>query len=258
MYVAEMIFKRISNPDEDTDAEDAIYSLLAPLLHNGQLLNSDFLIAQREENYIAFVSLPDKDSLDNKYDSHWVNKNYAKLEAAGFAKPLINVLGVALGTGEVCNCSRRNSFILFTTFLSLESPLRCGNCFGTVPLYTIPKKPDDDYNGILCWQSDYKACDTLQIHCSTGEKFGLREMSNFDSSLSKRGRKICNDIEKRTGKPTYYYLHRYNGISEKTECQRKCPSCKSDWLLKEPLHKIFDFRCNKCRLLSNMAVSLRR
>ncbi len=257
MYVAEIIFKRKGKPDKDADAEDIIYSALAALLKNGQLLNGDFLIAHRNKDYIAFVSLPDKDSLDNKYDSQWVRDNYATLEAGGFARPVIHLLGSALGTDAVCVCSRRNFFILFTTFLSMESPLRCGNCFGTVPLYTIPKKPNEDYNDILGWQSDYQSCDTLQMHCTTGERFGLREMSGFASSLSKQGRAVCIEIEKKTGKPAYYYLHRYNGISEKTERQRKCPSCKSDWLLKKPLHKIFDFRCNQCRLLSNIAWSVR-
>jgi predicted nucleic acid-binding Zn ribbon protein len=257
MYVAEVIFKQISKPEEGVDVESALYFLLGSLLQNGQLLDIAFLI-QRKKDYAAFVTFPDKDSLDNKYGNQYVHDSLTKLESAGFSQPEIQNVNFALETAKICVCKKRNSFILFTTFLDTDSPLQCGNCRGTVPLYNIPKKFDETYNKILSWQSDYKACDTLQMHCETGERFGIKEMSNFDSSLSKRGRKICNEIEKKTGIPTYYYLFRYNGISEKTERQRKCPSCKSDWLLKKPLHEIFDFRCNKCRLLSNMAVSLRR
>jgi predicted nucleic acid-binding Zn ribbon protein len=29
------------------------------------------------------------------------------------------------------------------------------------------------------------------------------------------------------------------------------------WLRKEPLHRIFDFQCRRCRLLSNVAFDVR-
>ena len=256
MYVAEMIFKRMRKPDKVFEIESLVYSLLGSLLQNGQLLDIAFPI-QRDEGYAAFVAIPDKDSLDQKYGNQYVHEGLAKLEAAGFPQPVIQNLDFALDSSQVCDCKRRISFILFTTYLSIESPLKCGKCRGTVPLYLIPKRLDETYGNIIGWQSDYKACDTLYMNSATGERFGAREMPRFDSSLSKRGRKICNDIEKKTGKPTYYYLNRPNGVSDKIERQRKCPSCKSDWLLKEPLHEIFDFRCNKCRLLSNIAWNIR-
>lgn len=59
-----------------------------------------------------------------------------------------------------------------------------------------------------------------------------------------------------TGRPVYYYLYRHAGASERAERVRRCPSCGGDWLLAAPLHAIFDFRCDRCRLLSNVAFQI--
>ncbi|MFA0698754.1 DUF2310 family Zn-ribbon-containing protein, partial [Vibrio sp. 10N.222.49.C9] len=53
--------------------------------------------------------------------------------------------------------------------------------------------------------------------------------------------------------PTYYYLYQVGGESLKQEQQRKCPKCGGEWLLDEPLHDMFHFKCDSCRLLSNIS-----
>jgi predicted nucleic acid-binding Zn ribbon protein len=50
---------------------------------------------------------------------------------------------------------------------------------------------------------------------------------------------------------------RYFGRSDRAERTRRCPSCGKAWLRKEPLHRIFDFQCRRCRLLSNVAFDVR-
>jgi predicted nucleic acid-binding Zn ribbon protein len=147
-------------------------------------------------------------------------------------------------------------FILYTNYLSLESPIRCGDCFGIFPLYRIPATKDDEYTDILTWESDYKACDTLQMNCSTGERFGISQLSRCDSSLSKRGIDICICIAVSTGIPAYYYLLKESGRNKRAELNRKCPSCGGEWLLHDSLHKLFDFKCDKCKLLSNIGWSV--
>jgi predicted nucleic acid-binding Zn ribbon protein len=82
-----------------------------------------------------------------------------------------------------------------------------------------------------------------------GEKFGYNQMAELKSDLTKLGREICAVLEKKTDVPVYYYLHRYYGVSAKAESKRRCPDCKGEWLLKEPIG-IYDFCCKKCRLFS--------
>ena len=83
----------------------------------------------------------------------------------------------------------------------------------------------------MSWQSDYQACDTLQMNCSTLEHPGLAEMSGLRSSLTQRGRKICDQIAESTGRPTYYYLFRYSGRKDRREKRLNCPSCHRGWRL---------------------------
>jgi predicted nucleic acid-binding Zn ribbon protein len=145
---------------------------------------------------------------------------------------------------------------LFTHYLNRESPLRCGNCFAPIPLYRIPHIQDEEYLDVHQWEADYKACDTLQMHIRTGERFGERQMFQHDSSLSRRGRELCVRIASLTRRPTYYYLHKVRARSSAEEERRRCPNCNGQWKLGKRWH-LFDFRCDQCLLLSAIACMVR-
>jgi predicted nucleic acid-binding Zn ribbon protein len=58
-------------------------------------------------------------------------------------------------------------------------------------------------------------------------------------------------------RPFYYYLCKRNGVNLKRENERVCPKCgNKKWKLDEPLFNCFDFKCDRCRLLSNVAFSM--
>ena len=95
--------------------------------------------------------------------------------------------------------------------------------------------------------------DWLFIGTGPGKRFAHDQLSRFDSELSKDGRELARKLEKKVRVPVYYYLSKHFGRSGQAERRRKCPSCGSAWLRKEPLHRIFDFKCRRCRLLSNVA-----
>ncbi len=255
MFIAETAFTLKDKVNEEL-AEDAINSFLGSLRMNGQVLGKEFLIAKRGLIYRAFLHIPEADSLDKKYANSYVLRELKKLDEVGLSF-LHKIIGKEPDCSSICVCNSPGSYIVFTDYISLESPLRCGDCFGVVPLYKIPRTYDDEYYDIICWQSDYQACDSLQMNCLTGERFGKQQMSRHNSSLSKQGIQICNNITKATGIKTYYYLYRYSSLGKKAELNRRCPSCGKEWLLDKPLHKIFDFCCNDCLLLSNISWSVR-
>ena len=151
----------------------------------------------------------------------------------------------------ICKCKKNKSYVLFTTYLTLESPIRCGECFGTIPLYRIPYVSGEEHYDIIGWQSNYQSCDMLQMNCSVGEKFGLNQMGKLDSALTKEGLEICRTIKEKTKINTYYYLYRYTERKPNSKENRKCPSCNKTWRLKERLH-LFDYKCDRCLLLSNL------
>lgn len=255
MHTIQLSFK-IDDESKTEDQLDLINSLLGAWRLNGQLLGRHFPIAQKEESLVVFIQTPDRDTLSSKYNNKYVSKYLQKLEDE-FSSPEILILGVDPDSGSLCKCKSTNSYILYTTYLSLESPLKCGECFCAVPLYKIPKTDADDYHNIISWMSDYKLCDSLQMNCSVGERFATDQLSNLGSPLTKLGLEVCTSIQKESGKKTYYYLYKGFGKSYESEASRLCPSCNCEWYREETVHDIFDFKCEECRLLSNVAWSCR-
>lgn len=255
MYVANLCFPGAESCDPDT-VSHVVNGLLGTLRMNGQICGREWPISIVDASCLVTVLLPEQDALDGAHVNRSVQHAIEELRTAGLHDPDITILGEDIDGATSCTCTTPGSYILYTNYISLESPLRCGTCFNPKPLYTIPHTYDDEYYDIICWQSDRQACDTLQMNCSTLERAAMREMSRPDSSLSQRGIEICSKIFATTGIPTYYYLYRYGARSRKQELARTCPSCGSSWLLETPWH-LFDFKCNQCRLLSNISWDVR-
>lgn len=255
MYVVEIVFKNKQSTNTDHVIE-VIQLLLGALRMNGQILGREFALAIDRENYRSYLLVPEEDSLDSGKANEYVLKWLNKLEELNvdFSWKLV---GHEPDSNSVCACANSSHYILYTTYLTLETPIRCGDCFGNIPLYRLPATSGGEYADIISWESDYKACDTLQMNCNTGERFGVLQLSGHKSTLSKQGMDICNRITLSTGKPVYYYLLKPTGKGMKAELSRKCPSCGGEWLLQEPLHGLFDFRCDHCKLLSNITWSVR-
>lgn len=254
MLVAEGIFKN-NSPHNDTQVRELIELLLGALRMDGQILGREHLLISTGKEFRAFLLIPEGTALDRNRANVYVIKWLSKLVDLNVEYSW-KILGSEPNSNHICNCLEPKSYILYTTYVSLETPILCGNCFGNVPLYRLPTTSNDEYSDILAWESDYKACDTLQMNCSTGERFGSFQVSRHESSLAKRGRVICDRLTASSGVPVYYYLLKSSGRSIKSERKRKCPACNNEWLLQEPLHGLFDFKCDNCRLLSNIAWSV--
>jgi len=131
--------------------------------------------------------------------------------------PEIRLIGDEPESARVCSCNETEAYVLFTTYISLESPLRCLACFGVIPLYRIPKTADGEYHDIVSWKSDYQSCDSLQMNCKVGERWATNQLSKVDSQLTVLGLSICRTIERISGKRVYYYLYKYNGKSRRSK-----------------------------------------
>jgi predicted nucleic acid-binding Zn ribbon protein len=243
---------------KDEDLLDKVQSYLAALLHNGQIVGDHTPMAKVSGGYLVTASLPEKDALADRFANKWVRKRLRELAADGVDRPKVTHLGTDPESRKPCRCRKRPFLIMFTTFLNAEPPLRCGTCFGPVALYKMPATNEaGNHQDILWWQDTYQAMDWLFIGTGPGERFAHDQLSRLDSELSKDGREMARAIEKRVRVPVYYYLSKHFGRSDRTERKRKCPSCGKAWLRKEPLQRIFDFQCQRCRLLSNVAFDVR-
>lgn len=256
MLVAQIQFN-IENSENSEAQHDEIDWLLGTYRMDGHILGRESLIAEQPNQFVVFTLIPSEDAFDEATFNKYIQERLEKISSVGLSQPIYEILSKDPSESSACECKEPPGFILFTTYLTLSSPLRCASCFSPIPLYRIPRFPSEDFHDIISWQSDYQSCDSLQMNWSTGERFATRQFSSYDSSLTQRGLQICQEIKKSTGKTVYYYLYRGNGKSHKTELKRRCPHCGSEWLLKEAWHNLFDFRCDKCRLLSNIAWSFK-
>ncbi|MFC5474127.1 DUF2310 family Zn-ribbon-containing protein [Paraherbaspirillum soli] len=234
---------------------DSANAYLGTLRMNGQILGREWPLYLENNKCISSVLAPAKDSLDEKYSNLFVEDCLAEAKKSGVSiasRPL----GEDVDSADGCGCLKPTGYVMYTTYLSLESPIRCMDCFGPVPLYKLPIMPSGDYSEIIRWQSDYQACDALQMNCTVLERSSTRQLSDVRSTLSKVGRENSDRLSAQMGKPVYYYLYRASGKSLSSERERRCSSCSEPWYIENALHSLFHFKCYKCRLLSNLAFNI--
>lgn len=252
MYLAEVFFP-FGKARKKSAVADAAGDLIGCWYKNGQIWNRDWSLIADKTGIRAFLVLPERTALSGKHARKYVTDRLEKLAGLGVEPFRVTILGRELETMASCRCRKPDAYYLFA---SHASPLWCGQCHQPVPLYRIPPTYDDsEYHDLLGWRKDYLACDGLWFS-GLAERHQKRQLASPDSELSKTGRMLAAKVETLTGVPTYYYLFRYNGRSLAAEKATKCIVCAGDWLL-EKRWDDFDFRCDRCRLISNIAFDVR-
>lgn len=253
MFVADLEFDCYQNTSLE-EAERAINQVVVALRANGQIIGDEFPTVLKEGYFVTRVMSPEQDSLHPLHHSPFVKYAVDKLNDAGLLAPKVKVIGQDIHANSADACSEPSSYILYTTYVHTCSPLYCGDDFLPVPLYRIPPLANGDYKTLIKWQEDWQACDQIQINGATRCEFpALEEISDVNSDLSRRGLDLAKRIRYLTKKPVYYYLYRVGGQSKEEEQNRRCPSCGGEWALTEPWFGLFDFRCDKCELVSNIS-----
>jgi predicted nucleic acid-binding Zn ribbon protein len=154
---------------------------------NGQIETSHWHVIRELDQVRIIASIPDATALDRCNNNIYAQSALDALAARDFASPNVRVLGVDLAFDTPCACGVRKNLILYTNYLLSGTPVRCGACFAPVPLYQLPHTQGEEHLNVLHWASDYRACDTLQMHCTTGERFSEFQLYRHDSSLSRQG-----------------------------------------------------------------------
>lgn len=256
MYLLELIFHSTTGVIDADRASHVLNTLFHTWRMNGQIAGREWGSAEVRDAVHTTVLCPESTALASAFDNSYVHAAKAELAQADLNAPLIRVIGKDIDGLDPCDCPTPSTYVLSTNYLSLESPVRCGACFQPVPLYRLPRTQHDEYADIVSWQSDYQACDSLFMNSQVLERVTHREMSSVQSSLATMGRRICQRIEQHTRVPTYYALMKHLGRRRSMEQRRSCPSCGGQWALPTPWHH-FDFRCDPCRLVANIAWSVR-
>ncbi|MFN8715049.1 MAG: DUF2310 family Zn-ribbon-containing protein [Bacteroidota bacterium] len=248
MYVQQISIPFPKKPDEE-------FFRTVDLLMNfyrgsGQSLGRIHIEYLEKNSIVALHHAHERNSFSSKYNSFYVNRELERLKNNYAITPVFSVAGKASpGKNYVCKCVSRDFMILTTNYISIGSPVICGSCTNSVPLYKLPVYDDYGYMPILSWESNYQSCDRLQMNCEVGERFGLNQLELIDSQLSKQGREICARLEVLTETPVYYYLHNYTKRRGTPE-SILCPGCGKKWHLKNLLCEEYNFMCKHCRIVS--------
>ena len=252
MYVQEISIDITSQNDKN----ELLYEfgiLMSYYRSNGQTQGSGETQYISENKIVCLPYTLEQDSLDKKYSNFYVDKQIKKIEETCSSEFHFKLVGKDCNSYETtCTCKKSDFYVLITNYATIESPLTCGNCNKSIPLYRLPVYYDYGYLPILSWETNYKSCDRLQMNCEVGERWALNQMQKINSQLSKLGITICDKIKELTNVPTYYYLFDYRKYKG-DQLTRTCPSCNNKWDLKKQLHNFYDFKCDKCKLVSTIS-----
>ncbi len=253
MFVQEVSIEINSNFSKDELYQE--FNLLMSFYRdNGQtqgIIESQYI---DKNTIIALPYTLETNSLAKENNNFYVNKRIEKIQA--LSNSLISIKTIGKTTEDYqgcCTCEKSDFYILITNYVSIESPLTCGNCNCTVALYKLPKYYDFGYLPVLNWETNYQACDRLQMNCQVGERWALNQMQKTDSALSKQGMQICKRIEQLTEVPTYYFLYNYTKYKD-NDNNRPCPCCNKKWNLKKRIY-FYDFKCDDCRIISTISAN---
>lgn len=244
MFVFELKIKIPNEGLEEELLEKIEHFLIDNLYRDRQIIYRDVPIIKEKNVFICLINCVEIDSLNYENRKYYVSKYWEKIELISQNKIEINFLGKEYIEYTKC-CGKQTFLILYSD--SKYSPIRCGDCFDTIPIYSIPETYEDGkgYDDIFFWEKNYDACYDLWFSSEIDENFHLKQLSNVDSELTKLGLNVCKNIERVTGKKVYYYLMNY----EKNN-NVKCPSCNKEWTVTDEIHEKFNFKCDSCNLIA--------
>ncbi|MGL4476360.1 MAG: Zn-ribbon-containing protein [Shewanella sp.] len=253
MFVVELRFECFADTSF-TAVEQAINGLLEAYRANGQVLGREFAIAFNDGEFKVRLLLPEEDSLHYSFNSPWVKQALSHLTEAKILAPRTKLIGQDINSEET-STQTPSWQLLYTSYVHMCSPLRSGDDLRPIPLYRIPATFNGDHKRMIRWQTEWQACDELQMAAATAAEFAaLKEITTVDSDLFRRGWDLRGRVEFLTKIPTYYYVYRVGGSDKQSERERPCPRCGNpDWALSEPLLDMFHFRCDDCRIVSNLS-----
>jgi predicted nucleic acid-binding Zn ribbon protein len=252
MYLAELQFKVINDTDFSR-AEAAIRRYIEALIFNGQVLGREFPTGWRQDCFTSRLVLPEEQALLRKHHSCRGLDALEQLAKAGLSYPQLQLLGMDLMSPHTDPCDKAHSYILYSRFSDTCSAMRCITHLAPVPLYQL-KTAAVDHERLIRWQLQYQALDEIQMQQDRVlRKSAERSMQQLHSELNRQGRQLAKQLEIANNKAVYYALYSGSSTDCTQDASKRCPGCGSDWRLAQPLHNVFDFKCDPCRLLSNIA-----
>lgn len=213
---------------------------------NGQILRRHRLYTDINENEILLrVVAPQSTSFDRDNENTIVTNARNALEQI-YGEPIVwNNVGKNLNVGESCECAKSSYYILKGDMKDTVSPVICGNCGRSVPLYILPRNYSrEEYYDILEWQRAYNDLTDL-FKQGLDERYAYDMLHKANSSLNVEGRRIAKALNEKTGTPVYYHMFKYYGKNKE-----ECPICGESWQNNDSEYNV-EYICHRCKLVSS-------
>ena len=246
--------KKVIGDEEDAYAfRDNVEGLVGIWIKHGHLLGEPHM-GWRAGSVHVYGTVPAPDALERQYWQHSpeVVDAYERWQSFALTEP---------------NCERiddepfmepqpwqdAQALYLFAHHIEGTSSVCAWETGEAIPAYLLPL--DDELNeDLYFWTLAHANADNLWLQSGALEMEAYREMADPYSTLSVAGRAIAARIELLTGKPTYYFLHRYYGWPGESERGRRCPNCGQLFERDaHPCERLLTFRCVPCRLATEDA-----
>lgn len=147
MNSVKIILSPINPIANDDDVLDLFWDYFSCLYKNGQILKN-FEMIKTDDNFMVFVTLPADDALDENYNNTYVSKSFAKVQE--LFEISMEIIGENLNYDKSCTCEKSSWYMLYTDYSKTDSPVICGDCHKTIPLYKLPHLFNEgEHHGVL-------------------------------------------------------------------------------------------------------------
>ena len=256
MYLIEAFFSLQSSDFSLEKQAHCVNQVIEQWRYNGQIIGREipqFLAEQEKQQGLAVrVTCPEQTSLLAEFNNQPVTQALLEAEKCGVFFESFQIVAEDLNS-DMTATEPPSWQLLYTTYLQSCSPLHSGDTLQPIPLYKQLKNQPHLSQDVLKWQENWQACDQLQMNGSVLEESALAQITNTQSTLFKHGYHLAQEIARHSGIPTYYYLYRVGGESPAQERRRCCPQCGAVWTLDQALFDVLHFKCDACRLVSNLS-----
>ena len=247
MFVFDLFFHF---KDDYENYEYALTCYLCSLSGNNQIVFEALNISGNENEWVARVTVPFEDSLDEKYYDEDTKEALQRL-STHLLKPIEKqYVGEDFTYGDDVVSGKEAKYYVLCIHPHLRdiSPICCGHSRGNIPYYLLPNLSEETVRALTSWETNYAAYDKLFYATGIGEISAHKMLSNMSSQLNQKGLSVCRMLEKELKKPVYYYLYRFYGKQPS-----KCPICGENWEQNED--GLYAYKCDKCMLVADKTVN---
>ena len=200
--------------------ESLIWESFNALRKNGQVYEN-FQVVGEDGAYAVYVIMPGADALDLGFCTEESVEIVKKL-AAIFSLKVIS-LGEAVTCEPSCECEAPSWYMMYSDLSTEESPIVCGDCGKSVPLYKLPAVLDKEgQSNFLNWQDQFKSIQKLDIY-NYASDFTTAEIYTPTSRINKMGRALCRATEGAKKVPVFYHMEL------RRDADAVCPLCGREW-----------------------------